>query len=516
LFFIDKKLKNMFKKLIPYCFLFVLLQNVQAQYATLRVDYGNVALGGQDSTRSIYAAPAAFGAPVPYSLKNILGVPLVFPKDLNDSYSICDSIPMDLTGRMALIDKAGCGTGNNSLVRKCYRALQKGASAVLIANDSDALETPLINSNDPQEVALAKAIYIPCLLLPKKEGIDLRNYPPSLPLQLFQLNNNPLDASPMVSGTTILTDEIIYGGVALDSLSANSTWFKFTAPRPGGISLRSCLRGVNTHVAIYMINNNQRTLIAENDSACPMSATDNLNLAAALDSVPVEKGKTYYIAWDDRWSSQPFLFDFKFKPNLNFHDVTFEVFVSNPNLDGVHLAGSFQGWDPAKTLMNLDAVKKIWSITIPLEKGIYQYKYINGNQWGQDENVVGFCVAPGSSNRSVTISGPTIIPLVCLNECTASSGCIEATSDLTFASAFQLAPNPTQGNVQLNYHLPNPSFLQIRISNLLGEIVAAQSIWSDTDGNIPLNIESLQNGLYSVNIYDGKMQTTKKLVLNRQ
>ena len=59
-----------------------------------------------------------------------------------------------------------------------------------------------------------------------------------------------------------------------------------------------------------------------------------------------------------------------------------------PSEDGVHVAGSFNGWDPAATELLDPDRDGIFSVDIEANAGdtIY-YKYINGNSWGGDEGV---------------------------------------------------------------------------------------------------------------------------------
>jgi len=74
--------------------------------------------------------------------------------------------------------------------------------------------------------------------------------------------------------------------------------------------------------------------------------------------------------------------------------------LANPS--GVHVAGNFQGWDPGATPMVSDA-NGIWSITVEWQLNTnYEYKFINGNAWGQDEVVPEACGTPnglGGFNR---------------------------------------------------------------------------------------------------------------------
>ena len=84
-------------------------------------------------------------------------------------------------------------------------------------------------------------------------------------------------------------------------------------------------------------------------------------------------------------------------------DVTFRVdlqyqFVSE---NGVHIAGSMQGWDPSSTPLSNSNEDNIWEVTLTLlENTVYEYKFINGNSWENDESVFGTCGA-GNGNRIV-------------------------------------------------------------------------------------------------------------------
>ena len=76
-------------------------------------------------------------------------------------------------------------------------------------------------------------------------------------------------------------------------------------------------------------------------------------------------------------------------------EVTFQVDMSNQTVSpsGVHIAGSFAdansdgtidnpypNWDPS-VLALTNTGNGIWSITLDLAAGSYEYKFINGNVW---------------------------------------------------------------------------------------------------------------------------------------
>jgi len=87
-------------------------------------------------------------------------------------------------------------------------------------------------------------------------------------------------------------------------------------------------------------------------------------------------------------------------------DMNFETVSAN----GVHIAGSMQGWDPAATALSDADADGIYSVTLVLTAGdTVEYKYINGNAWGDDETAFG-------GNRSLVVPGvDTVLPAYCFN-----------------------------------------------------------------------------------------------------
>ena len=102
-------------------------------------------------------------------------------------------------------------------------------------------------------------------------------------------------------------------------------------------------------------------------------------------------------------------------------EVTFRVDITtqesvSPN--GVHVAGSFQGWSPSANPLYDEDGDGIWEATYGLLPGEYQFKFINGNDWsGSVESVSGDCAASGTDNRALTVGSEAIIYEVCYNQC---------------------------------------------------------------------------------------------------
>ena len=118
-----------------------------------------------------------------------------------------------------------------------------------------------------------------------------------------------------------------------------------------------------------------------------------------------------------------------FVPDL-FVDVTFRVDMYNQTLspDGVRIAGAFQGWDPSSTLMN-NVSGNLWEITLTLEiNSTYEFKYVNGNSWGEDELIPLGCQQNG--NRFCFVAeDDLILDVVCFEECSACEGCTDLSAE---------------------------------------------------------------------------------------
>ena len=98
----------------------------------------------------------------------------------------------------------------------------------------------------------------------------------------------------------------------------------------------------------------------------------------------------------------------------------------SPN--GVHVAGSFQGWTPGTTPMSTQGLG-LYEITLQLANGAHQFIYINDNDWAGQETVPAECGADnglGGYNREVVVAGAdAVLDVVCFNSCTACAGCTD-------------------------------------------------------------------------------------------
>lgn len=122
--------------------------------------------------------------------------------------------------------------------------------------------------------------------------------------------------------------------------------------------------------------------------------------------------------------------------------VTFRVDMSTQesiSVNGVCVAGSFQGWNPGGSMLSDDDGDLIYEGTFPLTPGTYQYKFVNGTSWGgleagdiDNELITGDCAAANSDNREIVVEGDAVEVFYCYNSC--SSDCVPNPdpADITF------------------------------------------------------------------------------------
>lgn len=99
-------------------------------------------------------------------------------------------------------------------------------------------------------------------------------------------------------------------------------------------------------------------------------------------------------------------------------DVTFRVDMAQQTVapEGVHIAGSFQDWNPESTVMTLES-GSIYAYTTSFESGEYiEYKFVNGDAWGEDESVPLACNQ--NNNRFLTVPETNVVlDAVCFGSC---------------------------------------------------------------------------------------------------
>jgi hypothetical protein len=139
--------------------------------------------------------------------------------------------------------------------------------------------------------------------------------------------------------------------------------------------------------------------------------------------------------------------------NAQTYMVTLEVDMNDEVVDvsGVHVAGSFQEWNEAAFIEMMDMdMDGVYSVTIEMDEGVHEFKFLNGNEWGMEEDVPAGCQVhlTDNTNRQIEVSSDMTYQ-VCFARC---SACNMQTVYFRVDMSLQPAINPdgvhVAGNVQ--------------------------------------------------------------------
>lgn len=206
--------------------------------------------------------------------------------------------------------------------------------------------------------------------------------------------------------------------------------------------------------------------------------------------------------------------------------ITLQVDMSGETVspNGVHVAGAFQGWNPGSTpLTNIGG--NIYARTVLVDPNqVSEYKFINGNSWGNDESVANVCSPGGNGNRNFTMgTSSRTLPVVCFRQClscTADMNWIGSNNNFSNGNNWTSGWAPSSGNrnVIIGNTANNPviSSGNFSVGNLtLGsgiQLTAASGSTLDIRGNLFGNNVVL-NGSGTYNLNGSSAQTISGNIL---
>lgn len=120
-----------------------------------------------------------------------------------------------------------------------------------------------------------------------------------------------------------------------------------------------------------------------------------------------------------------------------------DMTLQTVNANGPHVAGNFQGWNPgdAATLMTDPDGDNIYEVTLLLQPGTYQYKFVNGAAWSDgNESLPADCNVGG--NREMVVAADPVVQHFCYNQCGAECIVDPNPADITFrVNMFNTTPD---------------------------------------------------------------------------
>jgi hypothetical protein len=204
----------------------------------------------------------------------------------------------------------------------------------------------------------------------------------------------------------------------------------------------------------------------------------------------------------------------------HYSHVTFQVDmkIKGVSTEGVHIAGTFQGWNPGSMEM-LPIGDSIYSFTDSLLVGSsVQYKFVNGNSAAGYETVPFACASNGNRTLLVPMND-TILKRVCFSECDTciitGSGDLQH-NDLALNQNF---PNPVSDITHIGYQVNQNGFLKLSIFNVMGGLVSVLFDGACLPGSytLPLSTNSLIAGIYYYQMIlttkSGAIVQTRKMIV---
>jgi len=223
-------------------------------------------------------------------------------------------------------------------------------------------------------------------------------------------------------------------------------------------------------------------------------------------------------AFDNRWiyvdslsNDTTFVGAIMFGGNApkGYHLLRLKVDLSNEAIldpAGVHVAGSFQGFNPSTSIL-CKLNDTIDELIVYLDTLITsaQFRYVNGKTVSGYETVPGACNVFG--NRETMTPKDTVLDVVCFSACMA---CLPAgIHETQQKESYSLYPNPAAGKSVLEFE--SDAKRRIEIFSMLGSSVRNYGTVSGT--RLEIEKEELKSGVYFIYVQNGGMTTTAKLVI---
>jgi len=191
--------------------------------------------------------------------------------------------------------------------------------------------------------------------------------------------------------------------------------------------------------------------------------------------------------------------------------------VANNAIDsnGVHVAGSFQGWSPSTTEMTDPDGDGIYSVTFesPLNEDLF-YKFINGNDWAMAEAsgdlaACGVSDGFGGYNRASSVgNADTIFDPVCFTKCYDCAVSIDEA-----LGTISLFPNPTTGAFTLE-RTELAGDIEVTVIGLQGQLLRATE-WTAGQSELNIDLSDLAAGVYMVRLTAKEGTRTLRVAVQR-
>ena len=191
--------------------------------------------------------------------------------------------------------------------------------------------------------------------------------------------------------------------------------------------------------------------------------------------------------------------------------------VANGAIDsnGVHVAGTWQSWNPMGSEMLDTNGDGIYHITFESALGeSLQYKFLNGTDWTNAEPTTdlascGVSDGFGGYNRTATLgNADTVFAPVCFGKCYDCAVSIDEA-----LGSISLFPNPTTGAFSLE-RTNLTGEVEVSIIGLRGELLNATK-WDAGSSELKIDLSDLASGIYMVRLTAEEGTRTMRVAVQR-
>ena len=191
------------------------------------------------------------------------------------------------------------------------------------------------------------------------------------------------------------------------------------------------------------------------------------------------------------------------------YNITFvvDMSASGTTFTTPEVNGTFNNWCGGCAPMSDANADNVWELTIPLNTGIYEYKYAYDTWAGSEALTAGDpCTVTNSgfTNRTLDVTGTLVMDTVCYGTCIS---CGEINVNEINAEGFSIYPNP----VQNSFMIQSANLVKaISIIDNTGKRITLPTV--TLNNNVQVNTESLSTGIYHVQVVTAKGATTQRFV----
>lgn len=197
-------------------------------------------------------------------------------------------------------------------------------------------------------------------------------------------------------------------------------------------------------------------------------------------------------------------------------NITFNVDMNSyaETFNNVYVTGSFVGWSGDAHPMADDDGDGVYTITIPLNSGTYEYKFEVDNWADQELFTEGDpCTVTngGFTNRVLQVEGDQEVCYVwnSCDDCTVGLESLEVNDAI-----FTVQPNLVQEETTIVFGNSFNAVKSLSLYNAIGQKILSFSIPSGIVQHT-LNVANLQEGLYIINVETDDKQQSRKIIINR-